>query len=66
MTTGNTHPRVAEDDAKAILVPMPTLPVQQMVVAAMAARRAQAVAAREDAQRDWDAALAAFGGSLLG
>ncbi len=66
MTTGNTHPRVAEDDAKAILVPMPTLPVQQTVVAAMAARRAQAVAAREDAQRDWDAALAAFGASLLG
>jgi hypothetical protein len=66
MTTGNTHPRVAEEDAKAILVPVPAAPVQEMVAVAMAARRAQAVAAREDAQRDWGAALAAFGGSLLG
>jgi type I restriction enzyme, S subunit len=66
MTTGNTHPRVVDEDAKAILVPVPTLPVQQEVAAAMAARRAQAVAAREDAQRNWDAALTAFGASLLG
>ncbi len=66
MTTGNTHPRVAEEDAKAILVPVPELPVQQMIAAAMAARRAHAVAAREDARREWDAALAAFGASLLG
>lgn len=66
MTTGNTHPRVVDEDAKAILVPVPALPVQQEVAAAMAARRARAVAAREDAQRNWDAALTAFGASLLG
>jgi type I restriction enzyme S subunit len=66
MTTGNTHPRVVDEDAKAILVPVPALPVQQEVAAAMAARHAQAVAAREDAQRKWDAALTAFGAALLG
>lgn len=66
MSTGNTHPRVAEEDAKAIVVPVAVLPVQQEVAAAMAARRAVAVAAREDGQRNWEAALTAFGASLLG
>jgi type I restriction enzyme, S subunit len=66
LSTGNTHPRVVEADARGIVVPLPSAQIQRRVAAAFAKRRKKAQRLRNDAETDWTKALEKFGQALLG
>ncbi len=65
MNTGNTHPRVAEEDMRTVLIPVADMSVQQQLAASMSARSTDAARLRTEAETDWANASAAFGSSLL-
>jgi hypothetical protein len=65
MVTGNTHPRVAKEDAETILVPVPERTVQDELAKRMAQRRAEAATLRAKAEEEVQRALAAFTEALL-
>lgn len=66
MATGNTHPRVAESDARGVLLPIPRSPIQGRVVGTFDRRRRSAHELRSEAESTWTAALATFDKALLG
>lgn len=66
MMTGNTHPRLANEDVPDLILPVPPLAVQAEIVAEVQRRRAQARQLREAAETGWAAARAAFEARLLG
>ncbi|AMJ66233.1 restriction endonuclease subunit S [Hymenobacter sp. PAMC 26628] len=66
MMTGNTHPRLANEDVPDLILPVPPLAVQREVVAEVQRRRARARQLREAADAGWAAAKAAFEARLLG
>ena len=65
VTTGSTHPRVLEEDAKDAVIPIPSGEVQAHIEARMSERAARSGQLRDEAERDWAAALATFGACLL-
>lgn len=66
MMTGNTHPRLANDDVVNLVIPLPSPAVQQAIAAEVAARRAAARRLRDEAGRVWDDAKRRFEEELLG
>ncbi len=61
MMTGNTHPRLANEDVTELLVPIPNeLSVQEKIVGEVKHRQAQARALREEAEREWQSAKEKF------
>jgi hypothetical protein len=66
MMTGNTHPRLANEDVVDLLIPIPDEKIQQEIVNELRKRRAEARRLREEAVREWDAAKASFEIKLLG
>ncbi len=66
MMTGNTHPRLANDDVVNLVVPIPDGKVQTKIAAEVARRRAEARRLRADADALWDQAKADFEAALLG
>ncbi|MGY3087437.1 hypothetical protein ACVWYF_000463 [Hymenobacter sp. UYAg731] len=66
MMTGNTHPRLANEDVPDLILPVPPLPIQREIVAEVQRRRTLARTLRETADTTWAAAKAAFEARLLG
>lgn len=67
MMTGNTHPRLANEDVINLVVPIPNdTAVQEGVVDEVQRRRMAARGMREAATREWEQAKAAFERELLG
>jgi len=66
MMTGNTHPRLANEDVVDLLIPIPDEKVQREIVEELHKRRMKARKLREEAVREWDAAKAQFEAKLLG
>ncbi|MDQ3812922.1 MAG: restriction endonuclease subunit S [Armatimonadota bacterium] len=66
MMTGNTHPRLANEDVINLVVPIPGNDVQKEIVLEVARRRKLARVWREEAWREWEAAKADFERALLG
>jgi len=66
MMTGNTHPRLANDDVVNLVVPIPDGKVQTKIAAEVARRRAEARRLRAEADALWDQAKADFEAALLG
>ena len=67
MMTGNTHPRLANEDVMNLIVPIPTdLAIQQRIVSELWERRERARRLREEAEAGWKAAKAGFEAKLLG
>ena len=66
MMTGNTHPRLANEDVVDLLIPIPKEKTQQEIVDELSQRRLQARRLRKEAARDWEAAKARFEARLLG
>jgi len=66
MMTGNTHPRLTNDDVVNLVIPIPDLRVQQTITAEVNRRREQARQLRAQAAAEWDAAKARFEEKLLG
>ncbi|MYC31593.1 MAG: hypothetical protein F4X64_00255 [Chloroflexi bacterium] len=65
MMTGNTHPRLTNDDVENLTVPIPSLDVQVRVAAEIVRRREQARRLRAEAEAGWEGAKRWFEGRLL-
>ncbi len=66
MMTGNTHPRLANDDVVDLFVPIPDTDTQQDIVDELRSRRLEARRLRDEAAQEWEAAKAHFEAQLLG
>ena len=66
MMTGNTHPRISNDDVKNLLIPVPELSVQQRITSELDYRRREARKLKKEAEREWAEAKERFEKELLG
>lgn len=66
MMTGNTHPRLANEDVVDLLIPIPDEKTQRKIVDELRRRRMEARCLREEAAREWETAKARFEARLLG
>ncbi len=66
MMTGNTHPRLANDDVVNLVVPVPDDTVQKKIADEVSRRRDVARRLREGAEKLWNDAQRRFEEDLLG
>ena len=66
MMTGNTHPRLTNDDVVNLVIPIPKSPLQERVAAEARRCRQEARRLRNEAEADWQAAKRWFEEQLLG
>lgn len=66
MMTGNTHPRLANEDVVNLVVPVPDRKVQEKIADEVAGRRKDARRLRDEARTIWDDAKRRFEEELLG
>jgi len=66
MMTGNTHPRVANEDVGNLIVPVPNPEVQEKIASEVARRRIEARRLRDEASKLWEGAKQQFERELLG
>jgi restriction endonuclease S subunit len=66
MMTGNTHPRLTNEDVVNLVIPVPKPAVQETVVNEVRRRRKEARRLRADAEARWQAAKQWFEEQLLG
>lgn len=66
MMTGNTHPRLANEDVVNLVVPVPDYEIQDQIAGEVARRREEARRLRDEAQIVWDDAKRRFEEELLG
>ena len=66
MMTGNTHPRLTNDDVANLTIPVPSMEVQQTIAAEINSRRREARRLRAEAETGWQAARLWFEDQLLG
>jgi type I restriction enzyme, S subunit len=60
MMTGNTHPRLANEDVVNLVVPLPDPKIQEIIAAEVTRRRTEARRLRSSAGTEWAAAKARF------
>jgi hypothetical protein len=66
MMTGNTHPRLANEDVVSLVIPVPVRAVQEAVAREVATRREAARRLRGEASESWERAKGDFETALLG
>ena len=66
MKTGNTHPRLTNDDVASLQIPIPSMEVQRTIVAEVVRRRDEARRLRKEAAANWQNAKGWFEEQLLG
>lgn len=66
MMTGNTHPRLTNEDVVNLVIPIPAPAVQERIAAEARHRREVARRLRAEAEAGWQAAKRWFEGQLLG
>lgn len=66
MMTGNTHPRLANEDMANLIIPIPDMATQSSVATEVRNRREQARRLRRDAEAGWARAKRWFEEQLLG
>lgn len=66
MMTGNTHPRLTNEDVVNLVVPIPEREIQERLVAETKRRRLEARHLRQEAETEWEAAKTCFEHKLLG
>lgn len=66
MMTGNTHPRISNDDIKNLYIPIPNIEIQKSIAAELSIRKAEARKLRAAAEQEWQTAKAEFEKELLG
>lgn len=66
MMTGNTHPRLTNEDVINLVVPIPEIEVQKSIVVELSSRRETAQNLRVEAETDWQTAKQKFERALLG
>ena len=66
MMTGNTHPRISNNDVKNLYIPIPKISIQQTIVEEIHQRRIKARTLKQEGEQEWQAAKAQFERELLG
>ena len=66
MMTGNTHPRLANEDVVNLVIPLPNRAVQSTIASEIASRRIEARRLRAKADSVWAKAKSDFEAALLG
>lgn len=66
MMTGNTHPRISNDDVKNLYIPVPDIDTQKKIAEEVIRRRQKARSIKQEAELDWVNAKAQFEKELLG
>ncbi len=66
MMTGNTHPRLTNDDVANLMIPIPAPEVQGVIAAEVRRRRQEARRLRVEAEAGWEGAKGWFEKELLG
>ena len=66
MMTGNTHPRISNEDVKNLCIPIPAIAVQRDIVKEVNSRRNNARRLRQEAEKEWVEAKTQFEKELLG
>lgn len=66
MMTGNTHPRLTNEDVVSLVIPVPKLAVQETIAIEVRRRRNEARRLRAEAEAGWQAAKRWFEEQLLG
>jgi hypothetical protein len=66
MMTGNTHPRLTNEDVVSLVIPVPKPVVQEAIAAEARRRRDEARRLRAEADSGWQAAKLWFEEQLLG
>jgi neutral trehalase len=66
MATGNTHPRLTNEDVANLAIPVPAPAVQERITAKVARRRQQVRRLRAEADAGWQTARRWFEEQLLG
>lgn len=65
MMTGNTHPRISNDDVKNLYIPIPSIEKQKEIVFELKARRTKARELKQTAESEWQSAKEQFEKELL-
>jgi Restriction endonuclease S subunits len=65
MMTGNTHPRISNDDVQNLFIPVPERAIQQAIVDELVKRGEVARALKLEAEQEWIAAKVQFEKELL-
>lgn len=66
MMTGNTHPRLTNDDVINLMIPIPEPSIQQLIISEEQSRRDHARRLRKEAESEWADAKTRFEAQLLG
>ena len=66
MMTGNTHPRISNDDIRNLYIPVPDITVQKEIVDELIKRRMEARRLKNEADQEWQEARKEFEKELLG
>ena len=66
MMTGNTHPRISNDDVQNLYIPIPDITVQREIVSELRKRRMEARQLKIEAEQEWQEARKQFEKELLG
>ncbi len=66
MMTGNTHPRLTNDDVTNLLIPIPKLEIQEEISQEVKHRRSESQRLRSEAETGWQIAKQWFEDQLLG
>lgn len=66
MMTGNTHPRLSNEDVANLVIPIPSMESQESLVAKTKLRRMEARQLRQEAEVEWESAKTKFEQKLLG
>ena len=66
MMTGNTHPRISNDDVKNLYIPIPDILLQQQIIKVIRNRRTEARKLKIEAEKEWQKAKKQFEKELLG
>ena len=66
MMTGNTHPRISNDDVKNLYIPVPDVLLQRKIIKKIHDMRKEARALKKEAEQEWQAAKKQFEKELLG
>lgn len=66
MMTGNTHPRISNDDVKNLYIPVPDMEIQKELVSVIAQNRINARKLRLEAEQEWKESRLQFDKELLG
>ena len=66
MMTGNTHPRLTNEDVINLAIPIPKPAVQESIASEVRRRREEARRLRSEAENEWQAAKRWFEEQLLG